>query len=213
MSPFPWTQFFRSCSIVSPFPWTQELLHCESLPWAPFFRNSPTVGPQWGAKFCQQTCLSFHFQQLPTEASTVTLLLPKPAPAIPRHRGTNVPGTGARWPSSPWGHRALAVGCAKAAGSLAEPSSCTLCSPPEHSTILASHKGRQSQISSLFLIFSIFSLWLFPFLVLPSGNVTVPGSCYKGWVMEKFHHLSPDCWTYAQSFCCQHQTHTVMIIT
>lgn len=89
-----------------------------------------------------------------------------------------------------------------------------------HSALLPSSAPSQPHIRAgktdfqfVLDFFSIFCLWLIPFLLLPSGNVTVPGSCYKGWVMEKFHCLSPDCRTYAQSFCCQHQTHTVMIIT
>lgn len=146
-------------------------------PRAQFFRSCPFVGPKWGPKFCQQTSLSFHFQELPTEATTVALQLPKPAPTIPRHQGTNVPGTGARWPSSPRCHtaRGCATRCHPRSWLWAVPRlkdswlspGAAHCSPPEPSTILVSHKGRQSQTFRLFLIFSIFSPWLIPFFLLP----------------------------------------------
>lgn len=118
-------------------------------------------------------------------------------------QGTNVPRTGAkslcapRRPSRRSTPRCVplqstAVGYTSAAGFLAELKSGTVCSPPEHSAILTTHKGRQSHFFNLFLIFSIFCLWYITFLLPRSGNTTVPGSRYKGWVMEKFHHLSPD---------------------
>lgn len=89
--------------------------------------------------------------------------------------------------------QSVALGYTDAVGSRAEPKSGTVRSSPKRSPILTTSKGRQSHFFNLFLIFSIFCLWCITFLLLRLGNMTVPGSCYKGWVMEKFHHLSPNC--------------------
>lgn len=61
-------------------------------------------------------------------------------------------------------------------------------------------KAGKAIFFNLFLIFSIFCSWCITFPLLRSGTVTVPGSCYKSWVMEKFHHLSPN-YTAMQNPC------------
>lgn len=83
--------------------------------------------------------------------------------------------------------------CTAGGGFLAQLKHGLICSSLEQSPLLTTRKGRQSHFFNLFLIFSIFCLWRVTFPLSRSGTMTVPGSYYKGRVMEKFHHLSSSC--------------------